>query len=411
MYEGRLAEVMEATRLTKEGKLTEATALLQRLLDTGTRAPFAEEPLRRPHVEASRQRPSAFRGGLGGVGIGDHGRGGVGLGSSASLKDLLSQLQRDLRVNPRRNTPAEPGPSLPGRWLNASYANRAGERNYMLYVPSGYRGEPVPLIAMLHGGTQSPEDFAAGTCMNELAERHTFLVVYPEQSASANPMRYWNWFQPAHQHRDAGEPSLIAGISQQVAEEYAIDAGRVYIAGFSAGAAMTAVMAACYPDVYTAVGVHSGLAYGAASDVASAFNAMKRGAPDTAAAGTSPLIVFHADDDPTVDHINAECLVRARLRSGGESASRYRKVTHVGQVPQGRRYTRNVFVHADGSPLIEQWTVHDSGHTWSGGSSRGSYTDPLGPDASAELVRFFQQHTKAAVPRGRRRRRSSTPHA
>ncbi len=385
MQDGRLSAMMEATRLTREGKLAEATALLQRgSLDSQARPPWVH----------------------GGLGLG-----GVGLDGGARLKDLLSRLQHPIRVNPKRHRSVDPGPPLPGRWLDGSYANQAGQRDYKLYVPSSYTGQPVPLIAMLHGGTQTADDFAAGTRMNELAERHTFLVVYPEQSGSANPMRYWNWFQQAHQHRDAGEPSLIAGITRHVAAEYAIDAARVYVAGFSAGAAMTAVMAACYPDVYAAVGVHSGLPYGAARDVASAFAAMKHAGPRTAAAGTSPLIVFHGDSDPTVDHVNAECLIEARLRSAGEPSSQYLEMTHGGQVPQGRRYTRNVFASPDGTSVIEQWTIHQSGHAWSGGSARGSYTDPLGPDASAELVRFFLQHTNDAAPKRRRRRRSPALHA
>lgn len=385
MHEGRLSAMMEATRLTREGKLAEATALLQR----GSLAP--------------EERPPSVHSGLG--------LGGVALDGGARLKDLLSRLPHPIRVNPKRHRSVDPGPSLPGRWLTGSYANQAGQRDYKLYVPSGYTGQPVPLIAMLHGGTQTADDFAAGTRMNELAERHTFLVVYPEQSAGANPMRYWNWFQQAHQHRDAGEPSLIAGITRHVAAEYAIDAARVYVAGFSAGAAMTAVMAACYPDVYAAVGVHSGLPYGVARDVASAFAAMKHAGPRTAAAGTSPLIVFHGDSDPTVDHVNAECLIEARLRSAGEPSSHYRKVTREGQVAQGHRYTCDAFASADGTSVIEQWTIHQSGHAWSGGSSRGSYTDPLGPDASAELVRFFLQHTNDAAPKRRRRRRSPALHA
>lgn len=359
MQAARLAAMMEATRLTREGKLAEATARLRGSLASG-----------------------------------------AGLDGAANLRELLSRLPRRESWNPRSPS-VDPGPSLPGRWLQGSYANRAGERAYLLYVPSGYTGEPLPLITMLHGGTQSAGDFAAGTRMNELAERHTFLAVYPEQSAQANPMRYWNWFQPGHQRRDAGEPSLIAGITLQVAAEYAVRAEQVYVAGFSAGAAMSAVMAACYADLYAAVGVHSGLPYGVASDVASAFDAMKNGRRPRTAAGPSPLIIFHGDADATVDLVNAQCLVDARLRAGASSC---RESIHTGQVPRGHRYTRSVFTQPDGAPAVERWTIHQSGHAWSGGSPRGSYTDPLGPDASAELVRFFLQHARPTAPRRRRRR-------
>jgi len=390
MHQHRFATMMEATRLTREGRLAEATALLQ-----GGSAAAAARPAAAPQTappashRAARWQSGAFSG-LGGV----------------TLDDLLSRLPSKGRTHFGHGNSAASASHWPGRWLSGSYADHAGQRDYRLYVPSGYSGQPVPLITMLHGGTQAARDFAAGTCMNELAERHTFLVVYPEQSASANPMRYWNWFQSAHQHRDAGEPSLIAGITRHVAAEYGIDPGRMYVAGFSAGAAMAAVMAACYPDVYAAVGVHSGLAYGVASDVASAFHAMKHGARRRAAAGTVPLIVFHGDADLTVDHVNAGCLVDVWLRAAGEPSSRYRNLTHAGQVPQGRRYTRAVYTDGDGSPVIEQWTIHQGGHAWSGGSPRGSYTDPLGPDASAELVRFFLQHINTAVSKRRPRRRS-----
>jgi len=174
---------------------------------------------------------------------------------------------------------------------------------------------------------------------------------------------------------------------------------------------MASVMAACYPDVYAAVGVHSGLAYGAASDIPSAFTAMKQGGGRRAATGALPLIVFHGDGDPTVDHVNAECLVDVRLRAVGEPWPRSRNQTHTGQVPHGRRYTRNVFTESAGTPVIELWTIHQGGHAWAGGSPRGSYTDPLGPDATAELVRFFLHHQNVAVPKARPRRRSSALHA
>jgi poly(hydroxyalkanoate) depolymerase family esterase len=387
MHQKGLATMMEATRLVREGKLAEATALLQQRSDDPREGPDPAQA--QPWFQ-----PSSFphNGGFPG-----------GLSGAVSMEDLLSRLPGRGRVSARA-TAAKTQAQLPGSWLEGSYANSAGQRDYRLYVPSGYHaGQPVGLLTMLHGGTQTAEDFAAGTRMNELAERHTFLAVYPEQSATANPMRYWNWFQPAHQHRGTGEPSLIAGLTSHVMGEYSLDATRVYVAGFSAGAAMAAVMAACYPDVYAAVGVHSGLAYGVAKDVASAFKAMKQGAPASgrAGAGTVPLIVFHGDADPTVDDVNAKGLVEGRLRVAD---GRYQPRTTRDQVSGGREYTRAVFSDGEGIPVVEQWTVHGGGHAWAGGSPLGSYTDPLGPDASTELVRFFQQHAHAAIRKQRARR-------
>jgi poly(hydroxyalkanoate) depolymerase family esterase len=284
-----------------------------------------------------------------------------------------------------------------GRFVERSYTNSAGTRSYKLYIPSGYIGQTVPLIVMLHGCTQSPDDFATGTRMNELAEEHTFLVAYPAQAGKANIQKCWNWFQAADQQRGRGEPSLIAGITRQVVEEYEVAEGGVYVAGMSAGGAMAAIMGATYPDLYAAVGVHSGLAPGAANDLSSAFTAMRQGGPviahkDVLSEGYQevlPTIIFHRDGDTTVHPRNGDRLL---AHSGNGSSLRVR--TRQGQVPGGYKYTGFTYRDAEGRDLVERWSVHGLGHAWSGGSYPGSYTDSRGPDASAEMVRFFEQHHK-----------------
>jgi poly(hydroxyalkanoate) depolymerase family esterase len=343
MDQDRLARMYEATRLTRQARFAEAKALLQ--------------------------------------------EGAGGGGHLPGMQALLSRLPNGF-VRPVSVTKPRRGPVLPGLFLDLSYANAAGARTCKLYVPAGHTGQAGPLIVMLHGGTQSADDFAAGTRMNELAERHGFLVAYPEQSRGANPKGYWNWFQPKDQRRGSGEPSLIAGLTEQIIDKYAIDARRVYVAGFSAGGAMAAVMATAYPDVYAAAGVHSGLPAGAAHDIPSAFTAMAQGAA-THGSTPVPLMIFHGDGDATVTHHNADCLVRAALP---DARDRQRPLTTKARVPGGHAYTRRVYTDRDGTPLVEHWTIHQAGHAWSGGSPHGTYTDPRGPDASTELARFFAQH-------------------
>ncbi|MFN2556318.1 MAG: PHB depolymerase family esterase [Nitriliruptorales bacterium] len=409
MNEDMHSAMSEATRLTVAGRLTEATALIQRRLDNSRKSdlslpgpqlvenlrqantrPSTTYPLAEPTIRPRREQEAgdiAAPGLLRRVAA-------AGLRSSALERCLTSTSPTPPDLE---SAAAEVG----GLFVTASYTNVYGTRGYKLYVPSGYTGHAVPLIIMLHGGTQSAVDFAAGTRMNEFAERNTFLVAYPEQPASANAARCWNWFQAANQDRAAGEPSLIAGITRKIMSDFEVDARRVYVAGFSAGGAMAMIMASTYADLYAAVGVHSGLAYGAAHDLPSAFAAMKQGKPHRALATSDviPLIVFHGDGDHVVDRVNADCILddwsRAASNNQHKPASQKREPrVERGQVVSGREYTRFSFHDGVGKPSMELWIVHDAGHAWSGGSSAGSYTDPQGPDASAQLVRFFAEHPK-----------------
>jgi len=292
-----------------------------------------------------------------------------------------------------RKTPWVPVPVPDGAaYLTKTFTCEAGSRDYTIYVPSRKGCRKRPLIIMLHGCTQNPDDFAMGTGMNRLAEEQDFIVAYPGQAVSANPTACWNWFELAHQMRDQGEPSLIAGMTRAVMAAFDIDAERVYVAGLSAGGAMAAVMSATYPELYAATGIHSGLAYGSANDMASAFAAMK-GTPGLAqrkghakrANGRARTIVFHGVADPMVHPSNAEAILAgARAVLTGPA-----KETIQAGSAGGRAYTHTVITDARGIPHVEYWAIEGLGHAWSGGSPEGSYTDQLGPDASREMLRFF----------------------
>lgn len=288
---------------------------------------------------------------------------------------------------------------LRGSFLSASCTNGAGTRSYKIYIPSGYQGQALPLIVMLHGCKQNPDDFAAGTNMNQIAEKNNCFVVYPAQAKAANSSNCWKWFHPSDQKREGTEPSIIADITRKVMREYQIDSDRIYIAGLSAGGAMAAIMAAAYPELYAAVGVHSGLPIGAAHDVPSAFAAMKGGGKPAKHSGSKqivPAIVFHGDRDHTV-HTDNGVRVLAQCLGTSAEAVRHGQTEQSAKVVQGkakggRAYTQTIFSQPDETPVAEYWTIHGAGHAWSGGSSKGSYTDSKGPDAAEEMLRFFTAH-------------------
>ncbi|CAA9346939.1 MAG: Poly(3-hydroxybutyrate) depolymerase [uncultured Lysobacter sp.] len=255
----------------------------------------------------------------------------------------------------------------------------------------------MPLVVMLHGCTQSPEDFAVGTRMNALAEQHGFLVAYPAQASNANTSKCWNWFRREDQQRDRGEPAVLAGITLEIASRHRVDRQRIYVAGLSAGAAMAVILGATYPDVFAAVGAHSGLPYAAAHDMPSAFGAMQGNGGHAAqahlpSAPRVPTIVFHGDRDHTVNVSNGWAITEHAARGGaGDVPLRMSAGPHGG----GSSHSLQRTVHADENdrPVVEHWLLHGTGHAWSGGSPEGSYTASRGPDASAEMIRFFLLHS------------------
>ena len=284
--------------------------------------------------------------------------------------------------------PVAPSAETTERFTPGRHATASDGRDYKLYVPPGAAGRSLPLVVMLHGCTQNPDDFAAGTAMNALARERGFYVLYPAQSSKANPQRCWNWFKHSHQQRGRGEAALIAGMTRDLMAAQGIDPQRVYVAGLSAGGAMAAILGTAYPELYAAVGVHSGLAAGAATDLPSALAAMKGGAK--APAGTAsgvPTIVFHGDADATVHPANAAQVMAASVGAGAGSERR--------EVDGARRASVQLFRDGSGQVRGEQWTVHGAAHAWSGGNAAGSYADPAGPDASAEMLRFFLANPKS----------------
>ena len=421
----------EATRLTQSGQLKEATAIIQRALGSAGSAALAPASVSPASATRSADSPSGI--------VLDGCVFEVGTPNYTATEATIQTAPHASSPHASANSAASPPMRPPqGEFTEGSHTHATLTRRYKLYTPPDAgtsRGKHLPLVVMLHGCTQNPDDFAAGTGMNRLAREEGFYVLYPAQSADANPQRCWNWFKHTHQSRGRGEAALLADMTLSIMQQNSVDPQRVYIAGLSAGGAMAAIMGAAYSDIYAAVGVHSGLAVGAASNVSEALAAMKSGVGRGKAVnhvGRSravPTIVFHGDQDSTVHPCNGEQVTQQALSalSGGSA-----KHVAQGASAQGRRFTRTVYLRSDdidtsagfgadfdndmstkkcadvgpvaaasgtvrsgpiNVTLVEHWLVHGAGHAWSGGDAKGSYTDPKGPDASREMLRFFLAHS------------------
>jgi poly(hydroxyalkanoate) depolymerase family esterase len=394
----RAQNVVQATRLIQN-------ALARKLAGDAEQTAVSPKPelrliARDAESADSAARPSATR--VGGAGAADL-KAGFAQRARRPLGDVLRALRDGRPIlepfgpssgarPPGMRRPSPPPMPDGAEFLRRSYSCAAGTRDYKLYVPASAKERPKGLIVMLHGCKQDPDDFALGTNMNAVAEAHGLLVAYPAQSSSANPSSCWNWFSPMDQTRDMGEPSIVAGMTRALVMEFGVDRRRVFIAGLSAGGAMAAAMAETYPDLYAAVGIHSGLAYRSANDVISAFAAMRGdfspsppAKPASACAGFGVrTIVFHGSADRTVVPSNA-----ARIVAGARRHFSGRPARDIGRAVNGRNFVRTTVLSGDDIPAVEFWLIEGAGHAWSGGHLEGSFTDPRGPDASAEMARFF----------------------
>ena len=348
----------EILTLTKAGDLSRATSLIQRSLAMAT---TGEAPMK--HAKTVRPKPL-----------------------------IVPRLP-----SPGRKVAAQPSHSKgAGEMRRHTFSSMHGKLDYLLYVPTSFDG-PAPLIVMLHGCTQTAEDFARGTQMNALADELGFIVAYPEQAQSANPQKCWNWFRPGDQLNGRGEPALIAGIARAIIQNHEVDPARVYVAGLSAGGAAASIMACAYPDMFAAAGIHSGLSCGSANSLPSALAAMQ----GQSKAGTRgkgryvPLITFHGDRDSTVHPSNSKRI--HDVWANAPELQELRQVEERGTTAGGRTYRNRALADASGRTFAESWEITGAGHAWSGGSSTGSYTDSAGPDATREMVRFFFQHRLAGA--------------
>lgn len=406
-----IAKFLKATQLTRHGRLVDAIRLIQRALGWAPTLPRAHppQPAQNPHqppapTNEAAAAPKPVR---------------IEALEALEALEAMEAATMEAPVMPSPTRPAQP----------ASFTEHVFQfedelYDYRLYVPATADApdaantadacdpttpSSLPLVVLLHGCKQDAADFAQGTAMNALAEQKKCLVLYPEQLSKANRLRCWNWFETAHQTRDSGEPGMIAALTRHILQSHDADPARVYIAGLSAGGAMAAVVAGLYPELFAAVGVHSGLPAGAASDVMSALIAMRRGARKSGVEGEKdavmPTIVFHGNADKTVHPENGEQIMDAALAALDASGLVLEKVQVAegsladgGADAEGRAAVRTIYSAAEGTPYVEHWAVGSGPHAWSGGNPAGSFTDPQGPSASRAMLDFFLQHHKPGQP-------------
>ena len=378
----------EALALVRAGKLQEASEILlggQTAIVPTQVAPARSKPFSAP-----------------GAGFTDHAAIGVArAGGAIDIADVLARSGMNLAGKPASPSkgPITPTADAPGQFQRVAFRHQVQDHPYWVYVPKTETATAGrPLVLMLHGCTQNAEDFARGTRMNATAEAEGALVLYPSQLQSANANGCWNWFRPQDQQAGSGEPALLLAMVQNAMAAHDIDHKRVYVAGLSAGGAMAAVLGQQYPEVFSAVGVHSGLAPGAAHNMMGALSAMKSGAKGwSSTSGSSarqvPLIVFHGDADSTVHPRNGEQLLEGAAAGLATSV----QSRDIGTTPDGQRYTRTSVQNTAAekpSALAEHWLLHGGGHAWSGGDAQGSHTTAKGVNASAEMLRFFLEHPR-----------------
>ncbi len=372
----------DAMQVMRSGDLNRATELIQRGLANapapdgkGAASPHAT-PRATPHPPIHASAPCID-------------------GTWRVVPDAPDDVIHEPPASPAKSNDDPPVPEI------AKFECAAGAREYVVYAPRQRGLRSPPVLLMLHGCTQDAADFARGTRMHVQAVAAGWVVVYPTQSPGANPNGCWNWFRPGDQQRDRGEPAILAGLASAMKRRFQSEPGPAFVAGLSAGGAMAVTMGRLYPELFRGVGVHSGLPHGCARDVPSALAAMRsagKAARPIDGNGTNrvrvPTIVFHGDCDRTVDICNAGLVVADATRlpplASEDASDGCAEISASGSVDGGHRYTTTVFRDRSGNVLAERWIVHGAGHAWFGGSREGTYTDPAGPDATAEMLRFFR---------------------